>query len=69
MGEHKDGWAGNPGTRGPVAAPAKESAMKRFRWGSLAVVAVVTLVLAAPGEAGQSTIKFGIGHPPTHSFV
>jgi tripartite ATP-independent transporter DctP family solute receptor len=43
--------------------------MIRRWWIGLALVALVSLVLASAGEAGQRTLKIGIGHAPTHSFV
>ena len=43
--------------------------MKRQWCLGLAAVAFVAVAFAAPGEAGQNVIKFGIGHAPTHSFV
>ncbi|MFB3817265.1 MAG: TRAP transporter substrate-binding protein [Candidatus Methylomirabilales bacterium] len=43
--------------------------MRRSWWVGVAVVAGLCLLLASAAQAGERTIKVGIGHAPTHSFV
>jgi len=40
-----------------------------WRGVTVGVVAICVLGLASVGVSEAATIKFGIGHPPTHSFV